>query len=61
MANDKDAILLSPKEHPLLDFLIHNVVYTASFLSWRIAANGHADNVFVYEEKEVSALSIAFS
>jgi hypothetical protein len=60
-ANNKYAVLLSQKEHALLEFLIHNVAYAASFLSWKIAANGRAGKVFVYEEKGVSASTMAFS
>jgi hypothetical protein len=61
MADNKDAFPLSPKGHPLLDFSIHNVDYAVSFLSRRIAANGRADKVFVYEGKGESASTMALS
>jgi hypothetical protein len=50
-----------PKGTHLVGFSDPQYCLTASFLSWKIAANGCADKVFVYEEKGVSASTIAFS
>jgi hypothetical protein len=52
---------LFQKEHPLLDSLTQNEIYTAGFLSRRIAANRRAGKAFVYGEKGESASTIAFS
>jgi hypothetical protein len=60
MAESAGVNPLFQKEHLLLGFLTQNEIHAADFLAWRIAANGCADNIFVYEEKEVSASTIAF-
>ena len=55
MAESEGVNLVFQKEHLLLDSLTQNEIYTAGFLSWRIAANRCADKAFVYEEKGASA------